>query len=250
MQVSLDGKVALVTGGSRGIGKAIAAGFVEAGASVMISSRKQDALDAAAAEIGGDVATFAANAGEPGSAEACVDATIERFGRLDILVNNAATNPYYGPTLEVDRPRYDKTFQVNLAAPLFWSQVAYDRAFREQPGVIVNIASGSAFLPIEGLTAYGASKAAVVAFSRSLALELAPHIRVNVVSPGTTASPPVKQTMEARGPEAFAEFLKHIPMGRLAEPEDIAEAILFVASDRASHITGTTLPVNGGSLMR
>ena len=146
MEISLDGKVALVTGASKGIGKAIAKGFAESGAKVMLSSRKQDQLEAAAAEIDaadikGETAVFAANAGDLEAAAACVDATIETFGGLDILVNNAATNPHYGATLSVDPGRYDKTFEVNVRGPLFWSQLAWDRAFSEQPGVIINIAS-------------------------------------------------------------------------------------------------------------
>ena len=137
MQISLEGKVALVTGASRGIGKAIAAEMAASGAKVMLNSRKQDALEEAAAEMTGEVDVFAANAGDDGAGERAVQATIERFGGLDILVNNAATNPYYGPTLEIDEPRYDKTLQVNLKAPLFWSQAAWKHAFKEKPGTIL-----------------------------------------------------------------------------------------------------------------
>ncbi|MGZ7087408.1 MAG: SDR family NAD(P)-dependent oxidoreductase, partial [Ilumatobacteraceae bacterium] len=135
MQISLNGKVALVTGASKGIGRAIAGSLADAGAKVMLSSRKQDQLDIAAAEIGGETAVFAANAGDIDAAKACVTATIERFGGLDILVNNAATNPYYGPTLGVDAARFDKTFQVNLRGPLFWCQAAWEQALRDKPGV-------------------------------------------------------------------------------------------------------------------
>ena len=117
-----------------GIGKAIAASFAASGASVMLSSRKLDGLEAAAAEIDGDVAVFAAHVGKPEDGRACVAATIERFGGLDILVNNAGANPYYGFTLGVDEPRYDKTFEVNLRGPLFWSQIAWELAFKDQPG--------------------------------------------------------------------------------------------------------------------
>ena len=123
MQINLDGKVALVTGASRGIGKAIATAFAGAGASVMLSSRKQDALDAASAEIGtggGETAVFAANAGEPDQIAACVAATVERFGRVDILVNNAATNPYMGRAIDIDLPRFDKTWRSNYRAAVFW----------------------------------------------------------------------------------------------------------------------------------
>src|SRR5215510_8882954 len=125
MELRLDGKVALVTGASRGIGRAIAAEYAASGARVMLSSRKQDALEEAAATMDGEVAVYAAHAGDLEAADACVAATIERFGGLDILVNNAATNPYYGPTLGVDPGRYDKTFEVNLRGPLFWCRSAW-----------------------------------------------------------------------------------------------------------------------------
>ena len=121
MEISLAGKVALVTGASRGIGLAIAQSYAAAGAQVMLSSRKHDQLEIAASTIAGETAVFAANAGDLDAAQRCVDATIERFGKIDILVNNAATNPYYGPTLGVDPSRYDKTFDVNLRGPLFWT---------------------------------------------------------------------------------------------------------------------------------
>ena len=141
MEISLEGKVALVTGASKGIGKAIAKEFADSGAKVMLSSRKIEGLEAAAAEIGGDVEVFAAHAGKPEDAVAGIDETIERFGGLDILVNNAGANPYYGFSLGVDEARYDKTFEVNLRGPLFWSQVAWNKAFKDKPGVIMNIAS-------------------------------------------------------------------------------------------------------------
>ena len=140
MEIRLDGKVALVTGASKGIGKSIAAGFVESGAQVMLTSRKLEGLQAAAEEMKGDTAGFAANAGDIEAADACVRATIERFGRLDILVNNAATNPYAGPTMEIDPGRFDKTIQVNIRGPVFWCQAAWNHALRDRPGVIVNVA--------------------------------------------------------------------------------------------------------------
>ena len=151
MEISLEGKVARVTGASRGIGKAIAATMAASGAKVMLTSRKIDALKAAAAEIvaltpSADLEVFAANAGDVASAGECVSATIDRFGGLDIIVNNAATNPYFGPTLGVDEARFDKTFGVNLRGPLFWCQAAWEQAMKTnsengRPGVIVNIAS-------------------------------------------------------------------------------------------------------------
>ena len=178
MQISLDGKVALITGGSRGIGKAMATEFAASGAKVLISSRKQDALDATAAEIRAAhptalVETFAANAGDADAAAACVDATIERLGGLDILVNNAATNPYFGPTLGVERGQYDKTFDVNLRGPLMWSQLAWDKALKDNPGVILNIASIGGLKSEHGLGVYNLTKAAVIHLTRQLAFDSA-----------------------------------------------------------------------------
>ncbi len=184
MDVRLDGKVALVTGASRGIGKGIAKAFAESGAKVMLTSRKLDGLEAAAAEIDGDVAVHAAHVGKPEDAVACVDATIERFGGVDILVNNAGANPYYGPTMEVDEARYDKTFEVNLRGPVFWSQQVWLKAFKDKPGVIINISSvgGRIYEPFGGW--YHATKFAVEGLSDSLRMELKPFgIHVVIVQP-------------------------------------------------------------------
>jgi NAD(P)-dependent dehydrogenase (short-subunit alcohol dehydrogenase family) len=249
MQARLDGKVALVTGGSKGIGKAIAAGLVEAGASVMISSRKQEGLDAAVAEItgafGGDVATFAANAGDIDSARECVAATIERFGRLDVLVNNAATNPYYGATLEVDPSRFDKTFQVNLRGPLFWSQAAYEQAFRHEAGVIVNIASVGGMRTEFGLGVYNLTKAALIHLTRQLAHELGPN-RVVGIAPGLVETDFAAVLIENFG----ASLADAMPLKRLGQPEDIANLAVFLASDKASWITGETYVIDGGAGVR
>jgi NAD(P)-dependent dehydrogenase (short-subunit alcohol dehydrogenase family) len=185
MEISLDGKVALVTGASRGIGKAIAASMAAAGAKVMLNSRKQDALEAAAAEMTGDVDVFAANAGDDDAGQRAVLATIERFGGLDILVNNAATNPFYGPMMDVDKGRYDKTFQVNLDAPIFWTQAAYEHALKDKPGVVINIASVGGLRAEGGLGVYNLTKAAVIHLTRQLASEIGP------------TSPPTSSTTSA-----------------------------------------------------
>ena len=242
MDVSLEGKVALVTGASRGIGKAIAAGFVEAGAKVMLVSRKQAELEAAAAEIGGDVAVYAAHVGEPEAAAACVDATIETFGGLDILVNNAATNPYYGATLEVDQARYDKTFEVNLRGPVFWSQQAWAKALKDKPGVIINIASVGGMRTEFGLGVYNVTKAALIHLTRQLAGELGPT-RVVGIAAGPRADrlrlvPRRQLRRRAGGP---------MPTRRLGDPEDIANLAVFLASDKASWITGDTYVIDGGA---
>jgi NAD(P)-dependent dehydrogenase (short-subunit alcohol dehydrogenase family) len=249
MQIALDGKVALVTGGSKGIGKAIAAGLAAAGADVLISSRKQEQLDAAAAEIaalgGGRVETFAANAGDIDAANECVAATIDRLGRLDILVNNAATNPYYGATLEVDPGRFDKTFQVNLRGPLYWSRAAYERALRDEPGVIINIASVGGLRTEFGLGVYNLTKAALIHLTRQLAHELGPN-RVVGIAPGL-----VETDFAAFLVENFGESLaQQLPLERIGQPEDIANLAVFLASDKASWITGETYVIDGGAGVR
>ena len=245
MEISLEGKVALVTGASKGIGKAIAAGMAAAGAKVMLSSRKQDQLEAAAATIDGDTAVFAANAGDLDAAAACVDATIETFGGLDILVNNAGTNPHFGATLDVDPGRYDKTFEVNVRGPVFWSQAAWERSFKEHPGVIINIASVGGLRAEYGLGVYNVTKAALIHLTRQLAGELGPT-RVVGIAPGL-----VQTDFSALLVANFGESLvASMPTGRLGEPEDIANLAVFLASDKASWITGETYVIDGGAGVR
>ena len=245
MEISLEGKVALVTGGSRGIGRAIAATLAASGAKVMLMSRKLDALQAAAAAMGGEVEVFAGNAGDPQVARACVAATIERFGRLDILVNNAATNPYYGATLGVDEAQFDKTFQVNLRGPLFWCQAAWDLSMQHHPGVIVNIASVGGIRSEPGLGVYNLTKAALIHLTRQLANELGPT-RVVGIAPGL-----VQTDFAAFLVENFGDRLaRQLPLARLGEPQDIANLATFLASDLASWITGDTYVIDGGAGVR
>ena len=245
MELRLDGKVAVVTGASRGIGRATAAALAAAGAKVMLSSRKRDALEEAAAGIDGETAVFAANAGDPEQARACIAATVERFGSVDLLVNNAATNPYMGPAIDIDLPRYDKTWQVNLRGPLVWTQAAFQAAMRERGGVVVNIASvgGMSVEPTIGI--YNTSKAALIHLTKTLAAELGPAVRVNAVAPGLVKTDMARALWE-RGEEAIA---KHFPLQRLGVPDDIANAVLFLCSDASSWITGHTLVVDGGALV-
>lgn len=242
MDVTLEGKVALVTGASRGIGKAIAAEMAASGAKVMLNSRKQDQLEAAAAEMQGEVAVFAKNAGDDGAGEAAVSAVLERFGALDILVNNAATNPYFGPTLGVDEPRYDKTFQVNLKAPLFWCRAAWELAFKERPGTIINVASVGGLRAEGALGVYNLTKAALIHLTRQLAHELGPS-RVVGIAPGLVKTDFAKVLVDNFG-DALAARL---PTKRLGEPQDIANLAVFLASDRASWITGETYVIDGGA---
>ncbi|MEY2443529.1 MAG: hypothetical protein QOE00_109 [Ilumatobacteraceae bacterium] len=245
MQISLEGKVALVTGASKGIGRAIAGSLADAGAKVMLSSRKQDQLEAAAAEIDGETAVFAANAGDIDSAKACVAATVARFGGLDILVNNAATNPYYGPTLGVDPGRFDKTFQVNLRGPLFWCQAAWEQAMRDKPGVIINIASTGGLRAEVALGVYNLTKAALIHLTRQLACELGPT-RVVGIAPGLVKTDFAAVLVQNYGDRLAASM----PLGRLGDPQDIANLATFLASDMASWITGETYVIDGGAGVR
>jgi len=245
MELSLHGKVALVTGASRGIGKAIATQFAAAGAKVMISSRKEDALREARKDMVGDVEIFAANSGDVEAGKACVSATIERFGGLDILVNNAATNPYMGPTLEVDESRYDKTFQVNLRGPLFWCKAAWESHLKQHPGVIINIASVGGLRAEGALGVYNLTKAALIHMTRQLAGEIGPT-RVVGIAPGL-----VKTDFASVLIENFGERLANqLPLRRIGEPDDIANLALFLASDKASWITGETYVIDGGAGVR
>ena len=245
MEISLRGKTAIVTGASRGIGKAIAKSFVDAGAQVMLTSRKLDALQAAAKEMDGETEVFAANAGEIDQAQACIDATMKRFGKIDILVNNAATNPYYGKTLGVDSARFDKTFQVNLKGPLFWSQAVWNASMQNNPGVILNIASVGGLRAEQGLGVYNLTKAAVIHLTSQLACELG-MTRVVGIAPGLVKTLFASVLIENVGDKLASA----LPTKRLGEPQDIANLALFLCSDLASWITGETYVIDGGAGVR
>jgi NAD(P)-dependent dehydrogenase (short-subunit alcohol dehydrogenase family) len=245
MEISLDGKVALITGASKGIGKAMAARFASSGAKVMLSSRKLDQLEAAAAEIDGETAVFAANASDLEAATACVDATLERFGRIDILVNNAATNPHYGATLDIDESKYDKTLDVNLKGPLFWSQDVYRKWMKDNPGVIINVASVGGMRAEFGLGVYNVTKAALIHLTRQLASEIGPT-RVVGIAPGLVQTDFASVLVENFGERLAASM----PTKRLGTPEDIANLALFLASDEASWITGEIYVIDGGAGVR
>ena len=245
MEISLKGKVALVTGASRGIGKAIAATYAGSGASVMLSSRKQDALEAASGEIEGDTAVFAAHAGEPDQIEACVAATVERFGRVDILVNNAATNPYMGRPIDIDLPRFDKTWQGNYRGPVVWIQEVWKASMAEHGGSIINISSVGGLSVETSIGHYNVTKAALIHLTKTMAADLAPGVRVNAIAPGLVKTDLARALWES-GEDMIAS---RTPLKRLGVPDDIAGAALFLASDLASWITGHTLVVDGGGLL-
>jgi len=245
MELSLAGKVALVTGASRGIGKAIATAFAGAGASVLLSSRKLADLEAAAEEIGGDVDVVTANAGDPDQAAAAVERCMERFGAVDVLVNNAATNPYFGPAIDIDLGRYDKTWDVNVRGPLVWTQLAWRASMQERGGAVINVASIGGLSVEPGIGIYNGTKAALIHLTRTLAAELAPTVRVNAIAPGLVKTDMARALWEP----AEDRIAASMPLGRLGEPSDIAAAALFLASDLASWVTGHTLVVDGGALL-
>lgn len=245
MDLGLTDKVAVVTGGSRGIGRAIAASLVAEGARVMLVSRKEDSLRAAAGAIGGDVRWCAANVGDDDAARRCVDETLAAFGRIDVLVNNAATNPYLGPTLGVDAARFDKTVQVNLRGPLVWTRAVWNAWMSEHPGVVLNVASVGGVRAEPMLGVYNVTKAALIHLTRQLASELGPT-RVLGVAPGLVDTDFAAVLVENVG-EALAQSM---PTRRIGVPQDIADFVCYLVSPRASWITGETFVIDGGAGVR
>lgn len=243
--LDLTGRTAVVTGASRGIGLAIAQAIAAAGGNVVLTSRTQEAADAAAAQVGGAAVGVGAHAVDEEAAQRCVDLTLERFGSLDILVNNAGTNPAYGPVIDQDHGRFAKTFDVNLWAPVLWTGLATRAWMGEHGGAVVNTASvgGMAFEANIGL--YNASKAALIHLTKQLALELSPKVRVNAVAPGVVRT----KLAEALWKEHEQAVADSTALGRIGEPADIASAVAFLVSDAASWITGETMVIDGGQLL-
>ncbi|MBB5869076.1 NAD(P)-dependent dehydrogenase (short-subunit alcohol dehydrogenase family) [Allocatelliglobosispora scoriae] len=251
MQTGLTGKTALITGASRGIGRAIAEALAAEGCNVVLSSRKQDALDEVAASIRAaypqvGVLAKAAHVGEPEQAHACVEAAVAEFGAVDVLVNNAGTNPYFGPMVDLDVARAEKTVQVNQFSIVLWTQTVWRASMERNGGSIINIASIGGLSSEPGIGYYNATKAAVIHLTRGFAAELAPKVRVNGIAPG------IVRTQLARGLwENNEEFLnEHTPLGRIGEPVDIAHAAVFLAGDTSSWMTGQTIAIDGGALIR
>ncbi|MET7908397.1 SDR family oxidoreductase [Streptomyces avermitilis] len=243
--LDLAGRTAVVTGASRGIGLAIAQAIAAVGGNVVLTSRSQEAADAAAARVGGTAVGVGAHAVDEEAARRCVDLTLERFGSLDILVNNAGTNPAFGPVIDQDHGRFAKTFDVNLWAPVLWTGLATRAWMGEHGGAIVNTASvgGMAFEANIGL--YNASKAALIHLTKQLALELSPKVRVNAVAPGVVRT----KLAEALWKEHEQAVSAATALGRIGEPADIASAVAFLVSDAASWITGETMVIDGGQLL-
>jgi NAD(P)-dependent dehydrogenase (short-subunit alcohol dehydrogenase family) len=247
--IHLEGKVALVTGGSRGIGESIARALGQAGAEVAIASRKIEGVNTAASrlrEAGVTVEPFACHTGKPDDVTALVSGVVSRFGRIDVLVNNAATNPHFGPMLTADGAAFDKTFEVNVKGYLNLARaVAHHLVDRSAPGSLIFVSSVAGLLaaPLQGI--YGMTKAAVISMTRTLAVELGPSkIRVNAIAPGLVET---RFAAAIVGNDDIASrVVSRTPLGRYGQPDEIAGAALFLASDAASFITGHTLVADGG----
>jgi 3-oxoacyl-[acyl-carrier protein] reductase len=238
------GKVALVTGASRGIGLGIAERLIAEGAQVCITARKPEALEAAVETLGGKehAIAVAGKADNPEHQAEAVAATIGAFGRLDVLVNNTGINPVFGPMIGTDMAAIRKVFEVNLFAALGWTGQAHAAWMERNGGAIVNISSIAGTRPAPGLGAYAVSKAALIHLTSQLALELSPMVRVNAVAPAVVKTVFASALYEGREEEVAAGYA----LERLGIPADVAGAVAFLASDDAGWITGQTLVIDGG----
>jgi NAD(P)-dependent dehydrogenase (short-subunit alcohol dehydrogenase family) len=237
----LAGRVAVVTGASRGIGFGIAERLVADGAKVVLTARSPEPLADAVTALGPDVACgVAGKAHDPAHRDEVLRTALDRFGRIDILVNNAGTNPVYGPLLDLDLDAARKILEVNVLGALAWTQLFASAA--TEGGAVVNISSVSAFSHAPGIAFYGVSKAALNQLTSSLAAELGPAIRVNAVAPAVVKTRFAAALYEGREEQVAARY----PMKRLGVPSDVASAVSYLVSDDASWVTGQVLAVDGG----
>jgi NAD(P)-dependent dehydrogenase (short-subunit alcohol dehydrogenase family) len=245
---SLEGKVAVITGASRGIGRAIALRLAQAGAKVMVSSRKLENVQAVADEIaaaGGEALAVQAHVGRPDEVTALVARTVEAFGRVDVAVNNAATNPHFGPLLTADEGQLDKILDTNLKGVFRVCKAVAPHMEAQGGGKIINMVSVAGLRASPAMGVYSITKAAVIMLTQVLALELGQvNIQVNGIAPGvikTRFSQVLWQT-----PQIAEPMLKSLPLGRFGEPEDVASLALYLASPASDYVTGAVFLVDGG----
>lgn len=245
---SLENKTALITGASRGIGKEIALLFASFGCDVIVSSRKIEDLEKVSDEIkkmGRNSKAIACNIGKMEDIKNLVDEAIKDFPKIDILVNNAATNPIFCPILDVEEKAFDKIMDTNLKGYFFTSLYIGKIMIKQGGGNIINISSTSGIKPVFGLGVYGISKAGVIMLTKILASEWAQYnIRVNAVAPGLVKTKFSEVLWST--PEILQEALRHISLKRIAEPSEIAGSVLYLASSASSYVTGETIVISGG----
>ena len=246
--ITMKDKVAIVTGASRGIGAEVARQLAAAGGKVVLASRKIEPLAEIAAEIeaaGGEALAHACHTGKTDQIEALVAAAVERFGKVDVLVNNAATNPYFGPMMNIDDGAWDKTFEVNLKGYFEMTRaVVRHIQKRKGQGSIVNIASVAGFMamPLQGV--YAMTKAGVISMTKTLSVELGPDIRVNAIAPGLIDTK-FASALTQNEP-IFEMVMQKTSLKRVGQPADVAGAVLLLASDAGGYFTGAVLTVDGG----
>lgn len=247
----LTGKVALVTGASRGIGEYIAKTLAKSGATVLVSSRKIDGCQAVVDEIlagGGKAHAIPCHIGEVEQIEALFEQIKIEFGQLDILVNNAAANPYFGHILETDLMAYQKTVDVNIRGYFFMSKLGAQMMKEQGGGAIVNVASVNGVIPGDLQGIYSITKAAVISMTKAFAKECAQfNIRVNALLPGATDTKFASALV--KNPKILEQAMAHVPMRRVAQPEEMAGTVLYLVSDAASYTTGSCINVDGGYLL-
>jgi NAD(P)-dependent dehydrogenase (short-subunit alcohol dehydrogenase family) len=249
-RIGLSGKVAVVNGASRGIGEAIARGLAECGAQVVLSSRKQESVQEVADSIvagGGQAVAKTCHAGELADIKRLFEEVGKEFGRLDILVNNAATNPYYGPAAELPPNAFDKTVDVNLKGPYYLMSGAVPLMIQSGGGSIVNTASIAALVSMPGQAVYAMTKAGLVSLTKSFAREYGPAgIRVNAILPGVVETRLASALVDD---PKVQKWISRLPVPRVGQPDDMVAGVLYLVSDHAAYTTGTTLVMDGGATL-